>query len=817
MRHSHSGARASRMARRALTTAVGLALLAPAGAALADHAATPQATDNGPAPAASASGAPQAVNLHSITVTAQKREQQVSDVPIAMSAYSGAFLKDMNIQNAQDLSDYVPGFNAELQSPNTPGYQIRGLTSDDTAATQTSRVSIFQDGVDISRLQGSNVAMFDMQRIEVLRGPQSTLFGRGAESGAISLIENKPVDATRAGYDLSLGNYQAMQFSGFANTPLSDNVFGRLAVYSATHEGYYENLSGGRLNGQNTVAIRPSLLFKLGDDSSITLIGNVQRDTPPGTDFHSRTIPNRYGSTDVWGPADLNRGKQLGIDRRLGGLTMLGDFKLNDDWRLTSITGYRHVDSAEKLDADGSPYDLVEIDTHVRSHQFSQEFRFNYDAGGALTAFGGLSYFQDDALEHVTIQYDESQFFPYVIVDGLPRFFPSGYVPGALLGQPTDLPVPYVQQLLRQQLAAFPQINPVASLLYSTPVPFNTNMSEGYADSSNTRALDAFADGTWHVTDRFDLTAGVRVSRERIRSGYQVYNTTVPGTLGFLGLNNGFMPVTPNDLFAPTNGKVTGQGSFTSVVGRLVGAWQVGDHVNAYASVARGRKPNVIQVSADGSETLPPEILLSAEAGVKGDAADGRFLYDVAVYRYRYSDFQSTIYQDARYIVRNAGRANAHGLEMSLQGKLSDHASLLFNYNYIHARFADTDKNGNPQQWAGNRLRLTPDNSASLALLWDIPMDGGRAFYVRPSYSWKSAVYFEDDNNPNYYQKAYGLLNLRLGMTFDRGAWDVGLWARNLTGEKYLLDAGNTGATFGLPTYIPGAPRTFGISLSGRF
>ncbi len=816
-------ARAARLTIRTLAAAVALAL--PLHAALAADGATAakagQATQAKDAKAVKTppgtATEQQPVNLHTITVTAQKREQQVTDVPIAMSAYSGSFLKDTGVTDVAALSDFVPGFNAELQSPNTPGYQIRGLTSDDTAATQTSRVSIFQDGVDISRLQGSNVALFDMQRIEVLRGPQSTLFGRGAESGAISMIENKAVDATQAGFDVGLGNYLQRRVSGYVNVPFTDRVYGRLAVYDSEHEGYYRNLSGGRLNGEKTFAVRPSLHIKVGDDSGIDIIGNYQYDSPPGTDFHSRTIPNRNGSTNVWGPADLNRGKQLGIKRHLGGLTVLGDYRLSDNWRLTSTTAYRHIDSFEALDADGSQYDLVEIDTHVRSHQFSQEFRFNYDAGGALTAFVGAGYFQDDALEHVTIQYDESQFFPFVIVDGLPRFFPSGFVPGSLLGLPFDIPVPVVQQILNQQLALDPQINPAASILAGQPVPFNDNMREGYADSSNTRAFDVFSDGTWHVSDSVDLTAGLRVSRERIRSGYQVYNSPTPGTLGFLGLNNGFQTVAPNDLFAPTYGKRTGQGSFTSAVGRLVASWRATDHLNAYASLARGRKPNVVQVDASSTDILPAEILNSAEVGVKGDALGGHFLYDVAAYHYQYKNFQSNVYKDARYIVRNAGRANASGLEMSLQGKLTDHASVLFNYNYIHARFAKTDDNGNPQQWAGNHLRLTPDNSASIALFWDMPMSAGRDVYVRPSYSWKSAVYFEDDNNPDYYQKAYGLLDLRLGMTFDNGRWDVGLWGRNLTNEKYLLDAGNTGATFGLPTYIPGAPRTFGISLSGRF
>lgn len=238
-----------------------------------------------PAAAGTAPSVANAINLNRVTVTAQKREQQVVDVPISISAYSNDFMRRLGISDVETLSRYVPGVQVQVQSPNNPGIAVRGITTDDGAATAATRVSIFQDGVDISRSRGSMVALYDMDRVEVLRGPQGTLFGRGAESGAISLIQNKAQAGTAGGFQSEFGNFASRKLTGYFNTPISDNVYARVAVHNAYHDGYIENLSGGRLNGEDTKAIRASLHFNLGTGSGYDLIANYQRDSPPGTDF----------------------------------------------------------------------------------------------------------------------------------------------------------------------------------------------------------------------------------------------------------------------------------------------------------------------------------------------------------------------------------------------------------------------------------------------------------------------------------------------------------------------------------------------------
>ncbi|TNY25999.1 hypothetical protein BV497_11045 [Fulvimonas soli] len=789
-----------------------------AAAPLAAHAQ--QQAPAAPAPAGSTARAADAINLNQVTVTAQKREQQVVDVPISISAYSSDFLRRFGISDVEALSRYVPGVQVQVQSPNNPGIAVRGITTDDGAANTTTRVSVFQDGVDISRSRGSVVALYDMDRVEVLRGPQGTLFGRGAESGAISLIQNKAQPGTSGGFGSEFGNYASRKLTGYLNFPLADGVYARAAVYDGYHDGYVENLSGGRLNGEDTKAARASVHFRVGEDSGVDLIANYQFDTPPGTDFRSRVVPNRNGSTDVYGSADLNRGEALGLRRKVYGLTALGDFRLDGSWTLSSTTGLRRFNSLEHFDADGSQLDMLNFAEHSRSRQLSQELRLNYDAGGDFTGFLGANYFYENGSEDVPFQTDERQLFVQVL-NLVPNISPAAAaVLQALIGPTPPLLTPDYRPNL--PFSAVPVLG----------TPFNTDEREGYTNYGSTRSYELFADGTWRFGERFDLTAGVRATHERLWAGYRVSDASNAAigpafaTLGqlLLGAPLGLNGITaPNDLFVPTHGKLTATHAGNAVVGRLIGTFHVDEDTNTYVSVSRGRRPNVISFDLDAAGTgydktvLPAETILNFELGLKGDAAQGRFAYDLSAFYYRYDNFQSNAYQDGRLVTLNAGRAKVPGFEASLQQAVGDHFSAFLNYSYLHARFADEDRHGNRQEYAGNHLRLAPDHTVAVGVQWNRPLAQGRVLYVRPSYTWRSKIYFEDDNNPSYAQGAYGLLNLKAGVTFDRGRWDVGVWGSNLTGKKYLVDAGNSGENFDLPTYIPGAPRTYGISLSGHF
>ncbi|MEM8814598.1 MAG: TonB-dependent receptor plug domain-containing protein [Pseudomonadota bacterium] len=246
-----------------------------------------------------------------IVVTAQKREQSALEVPLTVTAYSGDFLVENGIEEFNELGEYVPGLVVQEQSVNNPGFVIRGITSDSGSAQIAPRVSIYQDGVDISRSRGSIVELHDLERVEVLKGPQATLFGSGASIGAISLISARPTEEFDGEILLGAGDFGLIKTRGHVSGPLSDTLSARFAWISKERDGYVENIDGsnrsqqplGRqaddLNSTNTWAVRGFLNFAPSERLSVDLIVNYQRDEPSGTSFKSGTIPPTGGDESV--------------------------------------------------------------------------------------------------------------------------------------------------------------------------------------------------------------------------------------------------------------------------------------------------------------------------------------------------------------------------------------------------------------------------------------------------------------------------------------------------------------------------------------
>lgn len=771
------------LARKPLASAIVISLLALDTSALAFAQDMPDGTAD-------------ATRLDKIVVTAQKREQQVQEVPIAISAYSGDFLDRYDITSYEDIGNFVPGLNIQEQSPNNPGIVIRGITSDSGAANVEPRVSVFQDGVSISKSRGSVVQPFDLERIEVLRGPQGTLFGRGAQIGALHLIQNKAVNETSARFTAGAGNFGSTLFTGHVNAPLLDEtLFARVAVYHEQRDGFVDNRAGGDLNGKDTQALRASFHLAVGEQSALDLILNYQQDTPPGTAFRSGSIATRDGNLDIRSRvADLNRGKQLGLDRSVRGVSLLGDFPLTDAWTLSTITGWRDFDSLEEFDADGSQLFALEFAEDAKGRQLSQEIRFNYDAGGQLKAFAGASYFHENGSQAVPFQTDERSFITLPAVGlGIPPLLPDG--------SPNTL----VDRL------------PLAPGLVIPLKPFHQERSTNFG---KTTAYEIFADGTWSVSERFDVTVGARASFEDVRAGYNGQFFGVPSFLGLFGLGGSPNPGNPqNILFAPTDGVLSRSENFESVVGRAVAAYRFTDDMNGYLSIARGRRPNVVNIDAFSSDVIDAEIVWSYEGGVKGALVEGRLLYDIAVYYYDYSNFQTSVRDDdtQRFVPANGGNANAKGAEASLLWQASDNVQAFMNYGYVDAQFNQRDDDGNVQELAGNRFRLTARHSASAGVDLSADLGDGMQWYLRPSWNVRSHVFFEDTNFAGIEQGGYALYNLSAGIRFDDGRWDLRGNVSNLSNKRFLVDAGNTGELFGTPTFILGSPRFYGVTLTGCF
>ncbi|BBC70997.1 TonB-dependent receptor [Altererythrobacter sp. B11] len=822
------------------------------------------------ASAARAESAEEAPGENTITVTAQLREQDPIDVPMTLSVLSAEELDRFGIDEFDDLSRFTPGFEVQNQSPNNPGFVMRGITSDSGEATTEPRVSVYQDGVSISKSRGSYVELFDVERVEVAKGPQSTLYGRGALIGAVNIIQNKAeLGVAEVFAKGSYGNYDAWSIEGMANAPLGDDVALRIAGRVRQRDGYVENLLGGEdFNSADTSAVRGSLHAETGA-LTFDLIGNYQKDEPAGTAFKSIAFnPTDPTTGEVLGDrgrnsgaalaaaADFPDGSELGLDREVWGITALAGYELSDRVTLNSITAFRRFDALEIFDADGISLPVLTAAEDAWGKQFSQELRLSFE-DGPLSAFVGASYFWEKGEQRSPAQFDER-----AALATLAGALNGG---GVLPGRPADTPAP-ISVIDNAALTSG-----ILQRAFGLPAPLAAgiaaNMKTGHLETSTngsrTTAFDLFGDVTYRLSDRFEIGGGVRYSHDDKRSSYSsaVLNgrSILGGVIAAQSIaaaggdptalltalaTPGAASIPPSVLFPvplfglgtqPTanNGDAdiaeNDNGGFSW---RLTARYIPSADASIYATYSRGRRPQVLAASAPGVpfaatdfDLLPSETVDSFELGAKTALADRTLFLDGAAFFYQYDNFQTTEQQGTQFVVTNAGKAESYGFEGQIRWAPSDIVSLFGTYAYNHSRFTTGVRDG-------NRFRLSPDHSASLGAILGVPAGAGRVEFS-PTLTWQSKVFFDDDNDRSdlqqppaalvadnivdEFQGGYALVNARLGYAAPDAAWRVEAFVENLFDQEYIMDAGNTGDSLGLPTFIAGAPRFYGISASFRF
>lgn len=788
--------------------------------------------------------------LGEVIVTTQKKKQSSLEIPVAVSAVTGSVMEKLNLHQLDDVAQFTPGVQIQLQSPNNPGYVIRGVTSDDGEAYSQPRVSVFMDGVSTSRSRASAVELFDLERMEVAKGPQGTLFGRGAEIGGISIIRHKPVDNLSGELSMNYGSYNQRQVSGFINTPIiKGKLANRFAFDYDARDGFIKNEAGGRLNGKNALAFRNSTQWWANDDTSIGLVLDYQHDDYPGTSFHS--INPMYGNSDPYSTANLEAGKKLGIKRNVGGALLNIDHNINHRWSFNSITGFRAFNSKERFDADGTYLPLLLCQEKQKGTQFSQEFRFNYDDKNRFSGFVGASYFYENSSQNVNAKANMQYLYPVFIQKSVKASLSSQIdnVKGLLAQKLPAAFQPMVDaalaQLMNKWFPESPAVDADGKLVLQTTTPdiygdlkstlgavgmdldqilagmgdngltiqstlqsisakpLDTAYTEQGKNYGTNQAVELYADGTLKLTKNLNFTLGIRGTYENQETGYS--SSTVPCLFGSI-------------LYHPTeNGaKVTAKDSYWSWVGRAALNYMIGRN-NIYASVSRGRRPGVLYFNNDPKdfETLKPEIIYSYEAGVKGSLLQGRLNYDLCAYYYDWYNYQTSVFNATtnKYEYDDAGRAHSFGVEASISYSPCRYLNLFGNWSYIEGKFNEKDDNGNKQRFAGNRFRLTPKNSFAVGFDLNVPTGKNASIYFRPTYSWKSKVFFEESNEPELTQGAFGLLNFTAGYRMQPGKvyYEIGAFGKNVLDEKYVVDAGNSGRQIGFPTYVGGTRSVVGV------
>lgn len=778
--------------------------------------------------------------LEVVTVTTQKSEQALIDVPINISVTNQDLIDKLGAEDIEELANFVPGLQVQAQSLNAPTYSMRGVVADGGAP----RVAIFQNGVSIGTPgYATSIAIYDVERVEVVKGPQATLFGQGALIGGINYIQNRATTAGNSGKILlEGGDYSAVRGEGYYNFALSDTLAVRLAGQIKRMDGYVPNLANSPdLMGQNTTAVRGAVHWEPTPNFTADVFVNYQEDESTGTQFSSGFFPVN-GRVDPYGPTTMNINAdqvrdKLGNDREIFAGTANLELRLNDAWTLTSLTDYRDLTSNEAWDSDGAPINLLQFYQARSGDAFSQELRVNYDNGGRLRGFFGANYFDyetHDVLNFSTDEaYAQSLLGPQLVsaagmtMEQARAVLAANGVPGAENFGSFENPLQY---------------SVLGALLMGELIPLNPAHLERATTSDGRTSYDLFGDVTFDVTDRLTLTGGLRYTMNELSAssvGELVRgNPALGGNLNAVTMAPGVL-ISAATLNNPVSASAEPDGAFTW---RLNAAYRVSENVNTWLAYGRGRRPEVLSFSGATASVVDAETLDNIEAGVFGRFFDDRMQMTSSIYYGQYENFQTTRFDQERgmFVVENSGNATQYGFEFDGQALVMDNVRLLGTYAYNFSEYDSTDSNGNPLQFAGNKFRMSPEQSFSLAADITFDVAGTGTLSLTPSYIWKSQQYFEDDNGFDYVangsggfdriretypdgtevveeEGAYGLFNLRIGFDSASERWGAYLLGENLSDEKYLIDVGNTGGAFGLHTIIRGKPQMLKAGVYVKF
>lgn len=738
--------------------------------------------------------------LEEIVVTAQRYEENLQKVPLAVSAFDSSALEDLGVKNVVTLGQYVPNMisnaGARGDTAASGAIYIRGVGQSDSYPNADQGVGVYIDGVYLSRWKGSLYEVNDIDRVEVLRGPQGTLYGKNTIGGALNVITAKPQGDLDYRIGAGYGRFDAYELEGMVNVPISDALWFRAAVRGSQDDGYIENrLNDTRIGDRDYTGGRFMLRWHPDGDLDINLSAEVHRDRSysaptrlidfnPDSPLFGTLVPLVIQLADLGAIAPIpgsirelpTFGSYLmppGSDPREGGSfnhvgrneldvymgTLTIEKGLTDSLRLKSITSYRGYDAFDRND-DGTPLEVLSSDTEQEQWQASQELQI---IGNAF----------DDRL---------------ALVSGLYWFKERSTNEELFAVAPDLLSVLYDLGIVRD---------------FGRGLQFSTL-------KSTQQNVSAFAQGTWSFTDRLRGILGLRWTREQ----REISNRTEFPTSD-----------EPTTLVNPP------ERTFTAFTPRFGIDFDVSDDALLYASAAKGFKSGLVSFRGVSSneqvEPVDPEVVWSYEIGLKSRWLDDRLQLNAAAFYSDYTDMQLvTVVVDAdtqlpRTVVRNAGEATMQGAEIELIAKPVPRIELIGSFGVLsteYGEFMDTDPlSGEPIDRSNNDLPFAPRRTAAAIVRYLQPLPNGSGLTAQAGWNYRSDSQLATINTPNTLSEAYSLYNARLSYNSPSGRTIVTLYGENLSDEFYKVYAQDTGGAVGQAQGAFGRPRTYGVRVNYSF
>jgi len=760
-----------------LTVAIGALMAGSSAMAAAQSAAT-----SAPAAEEQASG-----GVADIIVTAEKRSSSLQRTPISVTAVSGEMLQQQQIRTLVDIQAIVPG----VKIGENNGYAqitVRGVGISGFHPASDSAVAVNVNEVYISRPIAQLTSMFDVSSLEVLRGPQGTLYGRNATAGAVNVTTTRPTNEWSGYVRGSYGNFSAINLEAAVGGALvEDKLLVRLAGFVDRNDGRARNLvTGNGVDDRNARGLRGTIVLKPSEAVTATLIAEhyFQRDHAnarhyfgankdiggPGTLPTTTTSQLRggYVSPDV---RDIAAGIDPQFRLKTTGLTGILEWSMGE-FSIKSVTGWRKTASDQMSSLDGGSVLVMFNHTGERARQISEELQFHYDTD-RLHATGGVYYFNErDAVAPGAV---------YALSDIVlrPPLPPSYY--GVVLSQVGRL---------------------------------------------KTKAYAAFGQATYEFTDQLSATAGVRYSVEKKNLvSRNLLDLTMSRRYVYNPANPFFDPTPPPPVVPVADPDKTFK-SFTPKIGLQ---YQVTPRILFYLTYAKGFKSGNFE-TIDASPAYKPEKLTDYEGGIKFTTEDNRLRVNLSAFYYDYADLQVQQVVDTTLITNNAGKSRVYGGEMESIFAPTDDLTIGLNMTYLHARYTDyigpdgaRPLNTIPGtrlplnvSFNGKRLSNAPDFTAHLTAEKTFPAFNGK-IAVRGEGDYSSKFYFTPGNYALLSQKAFTKANAFLSYR-DDGGWSITGFVRNIT-DKITKTSANVNATLN-GAAIEGSiapPRTYGIELRYAF
>lgn len=718
--------------------------------------------------------------LEVIQITAQHRTQSIQEVPLTVTAISGKELEKADINDASEIALAVPGLAYSEFAPGQAIMSMRGINSADDGAGIDNSVGLFLDGVYIGRGASINFDMFDLERIEVLKGPQGTLFGRNSIGGVISVITKKPTDDVTAKVSATVGTEGILRYAGYVSGPLTDNLSGKLSYTHRENDGFVDNVVlGTKLQDEDTSSIRGQLVYYT-DRGDWTLSADWMEDER--ADMGRTPVANNAPVVDIAAANGVTGPRQSAAtidgysNREASGISLTGAFRF-DTGNFTTITASRQAETdwamaaiGTGLGAIGFPWDELVDEIHEDIDSFSQELRWVSSLGSDFNYTLGAFYFTED-----TTRSEEFWITRAGTYDGF-KIIDVG--PQDRIGNEYTL---------------------------------SDNSTTSYA---------VYGQGNYTISDSTTITVGARYTKDKKdylatavdcggdRAGTEFENffACAGGIGGSVNIVSESFTVTPEASWSDFSPMASLQYKLDS--DRMV-----------FATISRGFKSGGFGgsqgVESAASIPVEPEEATNFELGFKGDLLDNTLRINTTVFKTDYKDLQVTRFgpvagsEFGTFITANLGTADIQGLELDFMWVLTDNFNFSGSYAYLDTEVNDLiiEATSGPVDISGKSLTSAPENSYNLVANYIYPSSVGEFdFRVQYAHVGEQTRDYLDDR---VIIDQHALVDLRIGWVSADENLDIAFWVKNLTDEDYISHSYVIGpGVIG----IWGAPRTAGVT-----